>query len=238
MLMIGSNESVQATILGGTHVPMAPVADYLEAVYALLLNRMGAAVNIRTIRAGYFPRGGGMLEITVSGASLAPIDLAERGRLVRLRGFITTSGLPGGVAERGAVTLRKELKGYGVPVTIEKRDLDGNGEGAAVMLAAECATGIGGWSSLGERGKPIERVAFETVNGFKRWYATNTSVDEHLADQLPLLCACAGGVSRWHTPVVTEHLRTVLWVVSKFVPVRATITEREDGSGEVEIRGS
>ena len=126
---------IRATILGGTHVPMSPTADYIEGAYLPLLRRLGLDAEMRSMRAGFFPRGGGEIALHLRGGGLnTPLDLTERGRLQTLRAFVTTSQLPEHVADRAEDVLRKELKGYGVPVQVEKRNLDSNGAGAAVVL--------------------------------------------------------------------------------------------------------
>ena len=111
-----------AAILGGTHVPMAPPADYIEAVYAPLLARMGVSARVTLDRAGFYPRGGGAISLRVSGRLDTPLDLTERGKLKRFRLFLVTSQLPSHVAERGRTALAKELKGYGVPILPEIRE--------------------------------------------------------------------------------------------------------------------
>ena len=226
-----------ATILGGTHVPMAPPADYIEAVYAPMLARMGATARVTLDRAGFYPRGGGAISLRVSGRLDAPIDLTERGKLKRLRVFLVTSQLASHVAERGRDALAKELKGYGVPILAEIREREGNGAGAAIILVAECENGIGGWTELGERGKPMEKVALDAARAFQKWFATGAAVDEHLADQLALPCALIPVESRWTTPTVTEHLRTVLQIIARFLPIEYRIEPKENGLSLVTLCG-
>ena len=229
---------MEATILGGTHVPMAPPADYIKAVYTPMLQRMGLQAILKYDRAGFYPRGGGAARIEIAGGGLhTPVVCEERGRLQRLRAFIVTSQLPEHVAARGKETLLKALGGYGVPIEVEIRDLPGHGAGAAIVLVAEGKTGIGGWTGLGERGKPMERVAEEAAHGFQRWFASGAGVDAHLADQLALPCALIPQESRWTTPEITEHLRTVLWVAERFLPITSSVEPREDGSALVRVRG-
>jgi RNA 3'-terminal phosphate cyclase (ATP) len=230
---------VSATVRGGTHVPMSPTADYVEAVYRPALHQMGAQVDFGYTRAGFFPRGGGEVALRCGEAGLREtIDRTERGRLKRLRLFIVTCQLPDHVAERGVDTLMKELRGYGVPILVERRALDGGSPGAAIVLTAECENGGGGWTSLGERGKPIERVAQEALRDFQRWYAGGAAVDEHLSDQLVLPCSLVRATSRWTTPVITEHLRTVLEIAQKFLPITYSLDTQPDGSGLVMLHGS
>ncbi len=229
---------LKVQLLGGTHVPMAPPADYIEAVYLPTLRRFGFVASYALTRAGFYPKGGGEAEIQVdSGALARPIDLTERGRLENLEIYLVTSGLPEHVAARGKETLLKDLKGYGVPIHMHRRDLPGNGTGAAVVLVARCSGGLGGWTAIGERGKPMERVAEEASRGFQKWFQSGAAVDEHLADQLALPAALTVGESRWTTPTVTEHLTTVLWTVQQFLPIEFSIERQEGGVGLVRLRG-
>lgn len=50
-------------VLGGTHVPHAPTAEYLECVYFPTLRDLALDVEFGYNSAGFFPKGGG--EVTV-----------------------------------------------------------------------------------------------------------------------------------------------------------------------------
>ena len=82
----------------------------------------------------------------------------------------------------------------------------------------------------------MEAVVGEACEALREWLNTGAACEEHLADQLVLPAALASGTSRWTTARVTEHLRTVLWVVPQFLDVEVTLTERGDGTGEVSVR--
>jgi RNA 3'-terminal phosphate cyclase (ATP) len=226
------------TVTGGTHVPHAPPLEYLEAVYLPALRRAGLSATLAGSAAGFYPRGGGRLTLEVAGGSApAALDLTERGRLENLRAYIITANLPEHVADRGAAAVEKFMKGIGRPVAVERRDYPSPGQGAAVVLAAQCENGHAGFTGLGERGKPMERVAEAPCEEFLQWWKSGAACDEHLADQLVLPLALSAGESRWTTPVITEHLRTVVWVVRQFLPVEVDLEERSDGSGTVRLRG-
>src|SRR2546423_1791988 len=49
-------------VVGGTHQPMSPTADYVERVYVPALRRFGASVEVAYPSAGWYPRGGGRLQ--------------------------------------------------------------------------------------------------------------------------------------------------------------------------------
>ena len=232
------NAPAKVALRGGTHVPMAPTSDYIERVYLPLLRRMGAEIEFSSPRAGFFPKGGGEIEFQAAGGLMSPINLIERGRLTGLKVVTTTSLLPEHVAERGEAALSKDLRGYGVPVDFERCDLKSTGAGAAILVVAECENGIAGFSSLGERGKPMEGVAAGALKAFQKWFASGYATDEHLADQLVLPCALIPQESVWNTSEVTEHLRTVLFVAKQFLPrMKYELSENPDGSGTVRLTG-
>jgi RNA 3'-terminal phosphate cyclase (ATP) len=226
-------------ITGGTHVPHAPTAEYLEAVYVPALRRAGLAAEIHYAQAGFFPKGGGVLELAVDRHAPAhALDLSERGKLVSLRAYVVTGSLPEHVSERGAAAVERFMKGVGRKVEIVRRELPSLNPGAAVTLAVECEGGFAGFSALGERGKPMEAVATDACEAFMEWWKSGAACDEHLADQLVLPMALARGESRWSTPVVTEHLRTVLWITGQFLPIEHTLEPGDDGRSQVILRGS
>ncbi len=230
---------VSVSVSGGTHVPMSPSADFLEYVYFPALLEMGMKTRFSTQRAGFFPKGGGEISLSLLSAPSDGILRTQRGKLKRFRAVVTTAALPEHVAERGLAQLKKDLSDFGVPLVSNLFSPRSPGAGAAVLLTAECEHTAAGWSSLGERGKPMERVAQEAARSFKKWFETGLGTEEHLADQLVLPSALVffrtGAPSAWTTSRVSEHLRTVVKVVEKFLPISIQLTENEDGSGGVKI---
>lgn len=226
----------QVTVTGGTHVPHAPPAEYLEMVYLPALRRAGLDVSMSYSTAGFYPRGGGQIDIAIRpSAAPTPLDLSDRGKLESLRACIVTSNLPDHVAERGEATVDRAIKAVGRKVVIERRQMPSPGTGAAVVVAAQCQNGLAAFSSIGELRRPMEKVAEAPCREFMRWWKSDAACDEHLADQLVLPMAFATGPSRWTTPTVTEHLRTVLEVVQQFLPLQVAIEEGADGLGTVSL---
>jgi RNA 3'-terminal phosphate cyclase (ATP) len=230
--------SSKVAIIGGTHVPHAPVADYLAHVALPAFAMGGLSASVKYEKAGFFPKGGGQIVLEISPSHvLNPITMVERGKLRKLTAYIVACSLPEHVAARGAETVRAFMKAVGRDVEIEVVDLPSLDPGAAVVLVAECEGGLAGFTSLGERGKPMERVATQPCKEFMEWWKTGAPCDEHMADQLVLPMAFSYGESRWVTPTVTDHLRTVLWVTEQFVPIRYSLEERPDGTGLVTLQG-
>lgn len=226
------------TITGGTHVPHAPTAECLEQVYAQVLGKHGWQAAVSSPRAGFFPRGGGSLQLAIEPARLRqPVTLTERGALRSLTAQVITSGLPTDVARRGEAAIRERLQDLSAMAVVESHEVNSPSPGAAVFLLAVCENGRAGFSAIGARGKPMEAVAEEACEELLHWYQTGAACEEHLADQLALPMALTPGTSRWTTSRVTQHLRTVLWVLPQFLDVEAVLKEKEDGSGSVTMYG-
>jgi RNA 3'-terminal phosphate cyclase (ATP) len=230
--------SSRVTVIGGTHVPYAPPSDYLSDVYAVMLSDHGLRMDITVPIAGFLPRGGGRLELDIRPSpGWTPVTLTERGPLHSITATVLTAALPPDVAARGMAALREGLVKVKADIRVTHRETSSLGSGAAVFLTAESGTCRAGFSALGARGKPIEAVAGEAVAAFDRWHQTGAACEDHLADQLVLPMALTSGHSRWTTSEVTEHLRTVLWVVPQFLDVEVSLEENTDGSGTVSLRG-
>jgi RNA 3'-terminal phosphate cyclase (ATP) len=149
-------------------------------------------------------------------------------------GVSAVSRLPRSIAERQRAQVEARLQALGLhaDITIEE-DRAALGPGTLVFLGVR---GRAGFSALGRRGLPAERVADEAVDALLAWRASGAAIDVHLADQLVPFLALAGGPSSFTCPGVSEHLRTVAWVVQQFLPVgialhderpaRVTITPR------------
>jgi len=235
-LLALADGSSRVTVTGGTHVSFAPPAEHLTEVFLPLMAASGLDAEIALGTFGFMPRGGGALLLTTPGSShLRPFTLTERGPIQSITAHILTSGLPAEVGKRGAAAVETALRG--LPLTVAVRDVPSPGTGAAIILVAECEGSRAGFSALGQRGRPMEAVAGEACTALKDWRDTGTACEEHLADQLVLPAALASGTSRWTTAQVTDHLRTVLWVVPQFLDVEVVLTERGDGIGEVSVRG-
>ena len=118
----------ELALRGGTDVPFSPPTAHTQFVLAPLLERMGAAVDVRVERRG-FNDGGTLGELRVSATldstSLRPLDLMSRGEPRRVRGVVVVAA-GGGDAGRMLLasldeTLRSlsALKGAELDLTLE-----------------------------------------------------------------------------------------------------------------------
>lgn len=213
----------RVTLFGGTHNPLAPPFEFLSRVFLPALARMGARVRVELLRHGFFPAGGGEVRAVVDPAPLAPLHLAERGGVVRRRAVALVSNLPLSIAER-------ELRTVGWEDS-EARPVESAGPGNVVMLevASEHASEL--VTAFGRKGLPAEHVAAAALAEAERYLAADVPVGEHLADQLMVPVALAGGCFR--TVPLSSHARTNARVIERFLPGRFVVSDlvRWEGAG-------
>jgi len=227
------------SVTGGTHVPWSPTAGYLSGVWARAMGAMGLRISVGLAGAGYYPKGGGRLEVVVDRARgpLVPLEALERGSLHGLGGRLTISRLPGDVAERCRVRADGLLQAGGHYADWRIERLPAPGPGVCLELTAGFGLLSAGFSAIGERGKPAERLAEEAAGALIEFLASGAALEEHLADQLVVPLALAGGESRFSTGRVTPHLLTVAEVARAFLPGLKIDIEGEPGEpGTVRVR--
>ena len=219
-------------VAGGTHVPFAPVWDFVDRVYAPLLRRMGARIELSIERPGFLPAGGGRVSLRVGPIpALAPIELLERGEPTTRRARVYLAHLPQHIAAREIEATTSAL-GWGAEsgLVVACDDAISPGNVVVLEIGSEHITEL--ISSIGEKRLPAEVVAGRAVSGAKRYLASCAPVGVHLADQLLLPMALAGaGVMR--TVPLSLHARTNIRVIERFLPV--TLRERREGERTVVI---
>ncbi len=229
--LLQAEEPSRLIIRGGTHVPWSPPAQYLERVFLPALAQMGARVTMRLSRWGWYPRGGGEVELAVfPTAGLTAVEWQSPPAVESFRGLSAASGLPEHVIQRQAERLRARLGGK---VQVEELRVEGRDPGSLVFLWGPGA----GFSALGARGKPAENVAEEAAEGFLRFQERRGAVDCHLADQLVLYLALARGRSVLVTDTVTSHLLTNLWAIGQFVGPVFEVEGEPGDRGIITCRG-
>jgi RNA 3'-terminal phosphate cyclase (ATP) len=107
-----------------------------------------------------------------------------------------------------------------------------------LFVWAEFERSRAGFGTLGERGKPAERVADDAADALLTFLAGRAATDSHLADQLVLLMALAPGRSVLTTAQVSQHLLTNLWTVRQFLPLPTSVEGRMGDPGRLIIEGA
>jgi len=226
-VMIASGEHCEAAVIGGTDVRMAPPLDYFREVLLTALRRMGANVELRILRRGYYPRGGGEVSIAVRPSPLAPLELDAPGGLQSVSGLAHVANLPEHIAERMRASALAELKGLAVTPDIAVQTLGFDraiGQGGAIVAWARTEHAVLGAGRVAERGVRAESLGEPVGRELASDLAAGATADLHAADQLLVYCALAGG-GAFTAREVTLHAQTSMWLIEQFLPVRFRVSQ-------------
>lgn len=212
-------EPLHAVITGGTHNPLAPPFEFLDRVFAPHLRAMGADVTFTLERHGVLPDGGGRLVVDVRGGALRPIEVVRAGRVVARRAIAIVARLPRHVGEREIAVAQERL----AEPACEIRELPDDGPHNVFMAEVELESGARELATAhGRKGYPAEDVADDALDELEDVLEAGVPVGPHLADQLLLPLAVAGG-GRFRTLApLSLHATTNLEVIQQFldVPIR------------------
>ncbi|MBN1945230.1 MAG: RNA 3'-terminal phosphate cyclase [Bradymonadales bacterium] len=237
-LLLAPAES-RLVLRGGTHNPAAPPFEFIHKAYLPLLARMGLQATASLLRPGFYPAGGGEIEVHIqpSRGSRRPLVLTERGAVRQIRAKAMVSALPGHIGQR-------ELKVIGRAFDLSPEELDlvevaqPSGPGNAVHLEVVCQHVTELFTGFGERGVPAERVASHVIDQARSYLESNGAVGPHLADQLLLPMVITGG-GTFTTSTPTRHTLTNFQPIEQFCRIQVDVRplEGERHRIDLEMRG-
>jgi len=237
-LLYAKGES-RLTLRGGTHVAWSPPADYVRDVLLPTLAPAGVDVSCELTAWGFYPVGGGELQVTIQPVKepLRPLLLEERGDLLKVTGAGVAGELPAHIAQRISSRATNVLKQAQLPAAITPERVKSKGPGAGLFLTAYYAQSRSGFSALGKQGKPSDAVADEACEALLTHHIDGAPVDPHLADQILLPLALADGKSVFRTSQITQHLLTNADVIRAFIDAEIVIDGGEGAPGRVTVVG-
>lgn len=208
-------------IRGGTDVKWAPPWDYFQNVFLNLLKKMGCNIESYLNQRGYYPAGGGEVEILIEPCKLKKLNFDES--IEKIEGIINIANLPYKIAERIKKSANEKLgeNGMEASIAIEETTAESNGVGIVLwtkpkILGADC---------LGERGKPAEQVGKEAANKLIQEIKSNVDLDERAVDQLLPYIAMTGG--KFKCRHLSNHAMTEMWLIKKFIDINFDIKKNE-----------
>ncbi len=232
-LMATDGES-RIGIEGGTHNPLAPPFQFLKRAFLPALRRFGPEVSVHLVTPGFFPAGGGRLEVLVSGVNqLTPCEFVDRGALRSISLHVLLSNLPRSIGEREAEVVCRRLSIPVDQVTYEVRhDGPGQGNSLEVILEFENLTEV--FTELGSKGTRAEKVAEKLSRRVEGFLSSPVAVGEYLADQLLLPMGLAGG-GRLRTFAPSGHSRTQLAMVGELLGLKTRSQDLGEGVHELAL---
>ncbi len=232
-LMLAERPS-RLVLEGGTHNIHAPPFDFVERVFLPVINCMGPHVTARLVRPGFYPAGGGRIEIDiVPSATLARLDLVERGQRQRVEARAVIAALPNDIALRELAAVEKILGWPSESCRIDQLP-DEVGPGNIVILEAHfehCTEIVSGFGKLGVSAQSVGDKAAKRMAGY---LASEAFAGPYLGDQLLLPMALAGW-GRFSTVKPSQHARTGAEIIARFLDVSVAFDEQDNGCHIVEV---
>ncbi|MBI2666781.1 hypothetical protein HYX13_04165, partial [Candidatus Woesearchaeota archaeon] len=162
--------------------------------------------------------------------NIPKITLIEQGKLEQIRGVINISAdlQEKGIAERIRNAVTPILQKYDMPLSIRLDHANTLSTGGEALLWAVCSKDgdvsysnpiLLGSDVLLEPHKKSEEIGKEVAEKLAREIDSGCAVDPHLADMLIPFMALLPG-SEIKTREVTDHTKTNIYVVEKFLPVQ------------------
>ena len=237
--LLFADSKVELTIKGGTDVKHSPSMDYFKEVFIPYLRKF-AEIDLEIIRRGFYPRGGGIVKLTINPKiprdllsledflntirKLKPYNLVgniiyEKVKIIA----VSTKDLRKRKVNERMIEAAKKL--INLPIEIESYYVKALSTGAVITIVGKNNISLFGSDSLGEIGKKAEEVGKEAATKFLDVINSKASVDEHLADMLIPYLALVGG--KFKTNKFTNHLLTNIWVTEKFFGKIFEINEGE-----------
>lgn len=216
------------TLEGGTHNPFAPPYPFLEQSFLPVLRRIGATIGTELQRPGFFPAGGGRFTVNMEPVTaLQPLSLNERGPVTHIRATILVAHLPAnkiGPRERKVLIDRLNIPESAVEIVNCE---DCAGPGNVIYVTVECEHVAAVFTAFGERDRSSESVAGDVAAQVQAYLDSGAPVEEHLADQLLIPIALAGG-GAFTTVAPSSHTHTNIDVIEQFLDVRFQIREEKN----------
>lgn len=234
---------VTLKIKGGTCGKWQASVYYLQNVLLPHLHKFSEKIELKILKPGYYPKGGGEVNVEISPRFSAPeqlkipISLLEQGNLEQIRGIINLSKEleEKEAGERIQQSAQSILKKYNVPISIRVEYSSALSIGGEIILWALFSDNgkinsdnpiILGSDALIEKNKRSEEIGKEAAEKLSQEIDAGKVVDAHLLDQLIPFMALLPD-SEIKVREISMHARTNIYVCEKFLPIAFKINDNK-----------
>lgn len=218
---IMQDKRITLQITGGTDVSWAVPYDYFKWIMLPVLQNI-AVIECNLLLRGYYPIGGGKIEVTIRPKPKNSLELLDRGALEYVRGFSHASSdlQSQRIAERQADAASFLLR-PSATTSIDERYAPAKSSGSGILVYAQYANYRVGSDVLGGEKSPevVGREAAENLLLSMR----EEGVDSHLLDNLIPYLALVGGKVKFSS--ISEHTQSNIEVTEEFL----NVTFRKEG---------
>jgi len=216
----GQVSPIKITIVGGaTDTFFSPTMDYFRHVFLKILEKMETKAEVNVLKRGYYPEGGAEVEVKIYPTKIENLNLTEKGKLEKI---LVISGASRSlkdkkVAERQIAGAKEVLGKLKLPSEEKIEYCDTRCPGSQICLVAEFENAVIGTDNLGKLGKRAEDVGKEAALELLKEDKSGACLDKHMADQILPYLSLASGKSQVSASEITDHAKTNIWVIEKFI---------------------
>lgn len=234
-----ADRRVEIRVTGGTAVKWSPPTPFLENIVWRAFDAMGLSCSLEVVRHGFYPKGGGEVAASIEPTDTLKPFTPRHETVDTVYGTSLCGRLPRHVAERQAASAAETLAEAGLKPRVSVAHLDGAeaplSPGSLICLWADHM--FLGSDSIGERGKPAEKVGSEAAAGLVEQIRTGATVDLNTSDQMILPCSLAEGESRFSTSRLTLHTLTAVELAKTFTGAEFSVQGREGQPAKISCVG-
>ena len=225
-----TKKKLKLRIKGGTNVLWSPTIDYTNTILGEVYSRMGINFSIKLIKRGYYPKGGGIVDLTVEPSEkIYPLILNQR-KTKSVELICSYSQLPDDLIENKIKEIEKTLIQKKFIVQKEIKNESALNSGASLLLSSIDKESIIGVDSVFDEKKQ------EFPFNLEEFIQNKLSVDENLADMIVVPASLVEGLTIFQVKKISKHLETNLFIASKITGCKYGIGKLKDGY-EVRIEG-
>ena len=228
-----AQKKLELSISGGTDVPWSPTMNYTKHVLAEAYSRIGINFTLDIKKRGYYPKGGGLVELTVLPCKkLAPLELS--GRITKNAKLICSySGISDDDISHQTSSIQNTLQQKGFLVESQITKENALNSGASLLIYGTDSSSINGADEL---------LDIKNKSAFGRaassaFVESELGADSNLSDMLATPLSVADGLSIFTVKEISKHLETNLHITSEITGCKYGVGKIKGGF-EVRIQGS
>jgi len=224
-----SQKKLDLKIKGGTDVLWSPSFDYTQHVLREGFSRMGIEFSLELCKRGYYPKGGGEIDLHVKSSKIRSIILTKK-KTKTIKIICTFSKLLKEDIENEVEKIKEKLIEKDFIVNTEIKNQDAIDSGASLLIFSIDENSINGIDGLYD--KKMKKFSVD----LNKFYKNSLGVDENLVDMLVPVASLGPEKTIFHIKSISKHLETNLFVTSKITGCKYGIGKINDGF-EVIIEG-
>ncbi len=222
-------KKLNLTIKGGTDTLWSPTIDYTQYVLREAYSRMGIKFSINLIKRGYYPKGGGEVNVDVLPSNVKSISLRQR-KTKNVKLFCSFSNLPNELIKNHVESIERKLTERKFIVQTQINEETAIDSGASLLIFSIDEESIIGVDSIFDNKTEKFNLDLES------FIENNLGVDERLADMLVLPASLSNEMTVFRVNNISKHLETNLFVTSKITGCKYGIGKLSNGF-EIRIEG-